>query len=95
MTLPPTLNERASHDVVSAVSGSASTISRSISNVTMRQPPELWLRTGAGPANMTTIRHAALDIVGEMPDQAGLKVRRKTRGRDADCLLAALTQPPP
>lgn len=50
------------------------------------------LRTGSGPANMATIRHAALNIVREIPDKASLKVRRKTLGWDDDYLLAALTQ---
>jgi predicted transposase YbfD/YdcC len=50
------------------------------------------LRTGSGPANMATIRHAALNIVKEIPDKASLKVRRKTLGWDDDYLLAALTQ---
>ena len=51
------------------------------------------LRTGSGPANMATIRHAALNIVKEIPDKASLKVRRKTLGWDDDYLLDALTQP--
>jgi predicted transposase YbfD/YdcC len=51
------------------------------------------LRTGSGPANMATIRHAALNIVKQIPDKASLKVRRKTLGWDDDYLLAALTQP--
>ena len=51
------------------------------------------LRTGSGPANMATIRHAALNIVKEIADKASLKVRRKTLGWDDDYLLAALTQP--
>ncbi len=49
------------------------------------------LRTGSGPANMATIRHAALNIVKEIPDKASLKVRRKTLGWDDDYLLAAIT----
>jgi predicted transposase YbfD/YdcC len=53
------------------------------------------LRTGSGPANMATIRHAALNIVKEIPDKASLKVRRKTLGWDDEYLLAALTQPHP
>ncbi len=52
------------------------------------------LRTAAGPANMATIRHAALTIVKEIPDKASLKVRRKTLGWDDNHLLEALTQPP-
>jgi hypothetical protein len=50
------------------------------------------LRTGAGPANMAPIRHAALNIVKEIPDKASLKVRRKTLGWDENYLLSALTQ---
>ena len=52
------------------------------------------LRTGSGPAHMATIRHAALNIVKEIPDKASLKVRRKTLGWDDDYLLAALTGTP-
>ncbi len=52
------------------------------------------LRTAAGPADMATIRHAALTIVKEIPDKASLKVRRKTLGSDDNFLLEALTQPP-
>jgi hypothetical protein len=51
------------------------------------------LRTGSGPANMATIRHAALNIAKEIPDKASLKVRRKTLGWDDQRLLAALTHP--
>jgi predicted transposase YbfD/YdcC len=51
------------------------------------------LRSGSGPANMATIRHAALNIVKQIPDKASLKLRRKTLGWDDDYLLAALTQP--
>ena len=52
------------------------------------------LRTGSGPANMATIRRAALNIVKEIADKASLKVRRKTLGWDDDYLLAALPQSP-
>ncbi|MFT3973213.1 MAG: ISAs1 family transposase [Amaricoccus sp.] len=52
------------------------------------------LRTGSGPANMATIRHAALNIVKEIPDKASLKVRRKTLGWDDQYLLAALKPSP-
>jgi len=53
----------------------------------------MWLSSGSGPANMATIRHAALNIVKQIPDKASLKVRRKTLGWDDDYLIAALTQP--
>jgi predicted transposase YbfD/YdcC len=52
------------------------------------------LRSGHGPANMATVRHAALNIITEIPDRASLKVRRKTLGWDDDYLLAALTGSP-
>jgi predicted transposase YbfD/YdcC len=51
------------------------------------------LRSGSGPANMATIRHADLNIVREIPDKASIKVRRKTLGWDEQYLLAAITQP--
>ncbi|HEX6753580.1 MAG TPA: ISAs1 family transposase [Solirubrobacterales bacterium] len=51
------------------------------------------LRTGSGPANMAIVRHAALNIVKEIPDKASFKVRRKTLGWDDDYLFAALTRP--
>jgi predicted transposase YbfD/YdcC len=54
----------------------------------------MQLRTGSGPANMATIRHAAINIVKDIPDKASLKVRRKTLGWDDDYLLAALTRSP-
>lgn len=52
------------------------------------------LRTEHGPANMATIRHAALNIVRAIPDKASLKVRRKTVAWDDDYLLRALTARP-
>jgi predicted transposase YbfD/YdcC len=52
------------------------------------------LRSGHGPANMATVRHAALNIIQEIPDRASLKVRRKTLGWDDDYLLTALTGSP-
>lgn len=51
------------------------------------------LRTKSGPANMATIRHAALNLIRAIPDQASLKVRRKTIGWDDDYLFRALTGP--
>lgn len=48
------------------------------------------LRTGEGPANMATIRHAALNLIKAIPDRASSKVRRKTLGWDDNCLHAAL-----
>jgi predicted transposase YbfD/YdcC len=52
------------------------------------------LRTEHGPANMATIRHAALNLVRAIPDKASLKVRRKTVAWDDDYLLQALTARP-
>jgi predicted transposase YbfD/YdcC len=51
------------------------------------------LRTQNGPANMATIRHAALNLVRAIPDRASLKVRRKTVAWDDDYLFGALTNP--
>ena len=50
------------------------------------------LRTEHGPANMATIRHAALNIIKAIPDKASLKIRRKTLGWDDDYLFKAITQ---
>jgi predicted transposase YbfD/YdcC len=52
------------------------------------------LRTEHGPANMATIRHAALNLIRAIPDKASLAVRRKTAAWDDDYLLAALTTHP-
>lgn len=53
------------------------------------------LRTQHGPANMATIKHAALNIIRAIPDKASLTVRRKTAAWDDDYLLHAIkgTQP--
>jgi hypothetical protein len=48
------------------------------------------LRTENGPANMATIRHAALNIIKAIPDKASLKVKRKTAAWDDDYLKSAL-----
>ena len=52
------------------------------------------LRTEHGPANMATIKHAALNLVRAIPDKASLAVRRKTAAWDDDYLLAALKDRP-
>jgi predicted transposase YbfD/YdcC len=49
------------------------------------------LRSQSGPANMATIRHAALNIIKAIPDRASIKVRRKTIAWDEDYLLNALS----
>lgn len=49
------------------------------------------LRTGHGPANMTTVRHVALNIIRSIQDKASLKVRRKKIGWNEDYLFKALT----
>jgi len=51
------------------------------------------LRTENGPANMATIKHAALNLIKEIPDKASLKIRKKTVAWDDDYLFNALTQP--
>lgn len=53
------------------------------------------LRTEHGPANMATIRHAALNLIRAIPDKASLKVRRKTLAWDDDYLLTAITKTAP
>jgi predicted transposase YbfD/YdcC len=53
------------------------------------------LRTEHGPANMATIRHAALNLIRAIPDKASLKVRRKTLAWDDDYLLNAITETAP
>lgn len=50
------------------------------------------LRTDHGPANMATVRHAALNLIQAIPDNASLKVRRKTLAWDDKYLLNALIQ---
>jgi hypothetical protein len=50
------------------------------------------LRTDHGPANMATIRHAAINLIRDIPDKASLKLRRKTLGWDDQYLLNTITQ---
>ena len=50
------------------------------------------LRTENGPANMATIRHAAINIIKQINDKASFKVRRKTLGWDDDYLFNAITK---
>lgn len=53
------------------------------------------LRTEHGPANMATVRHAALNLIRAIKDKASLKVRRKTLAWDDDYLLTAITETAP
>ena len=53
------------------------------------------LRTEHGPANMATIRHAALNLIRAIPDKASIKTRRKTAGWDDDYLFRTITQTHP
>ena len=48
------------------------------------------LRTENGPANMAIIRHAALNIIKQIPDKASIKVRRKTAAWDEEYLFKAI-----
>ena len=50
------------------------------------------LRTDHGPANMATIKHAALNLIRAIPDTASLTVRRKTATWDDDYLLKAIAR---
>lgn len=49
------------------------------------------LRTENGPANMATMRHAALNTIRAIPDKASLNVKRKTAAWDENYLYDALT----
>jgi len=49
------------------------------------------LRTEHGPANMATVKHAALNLIRAIPDKASLAVRRKTAAWDDNYLFSALT----
>jgi hypothetical protein len=51
------------------------------------------LRTENGPANMATIRHAALNLIKDIPDKASLKIKKKTAAWDDEFLFRAITQP--
>ena len=48
------------------------------------------LRTRNGPANMATIRHAALNIFQRIEDRASMKARRKTAAWDDNYLFSAI-----
>ena len=50
------------------------------------------LRSGAGPQNMATIRHMALNLLRAAKDNHSLKVRRKSAGWDPHYLEAILRQ---
>lgn len=51
------------------------------------------LRTENGPANMATIKHAALNLIKGIPDKASLKIKKKTAAWNDDYLFRAITQP--
>jgi predicted transposase YbfD/YdcC len=48
------------------------------------------LRTENGPANMATMRHAALNIIQAIPERASLNLKRKTAAWDENYLFKAL-----
>jgi predicted transposase YbfD/YdcC len=50
------------------------------------------LRSGAGPQNMATIRHMALNLLRSAKDKHSLKVRRKSAAWDTAYLEAILRQ---
>jgi predicted transposase YbfD/YdcC len=50
------------------------------------------LRSGAGPQNMATIRHMALNLLRAAKDKHSLKVRRKSAAWDTNYLQAILQQ---
>ena len=49
------------------------------------------LRTENGPANMAAVKHMCLNLIQAVPDNASLKVRRKTIAWDDEYLFRALT----
>ena len=51
------------------------------------------LRTENGPANMATIKHAALNLIKEIPDKASFKIKKKTAAWNDDYLFNAISQP--
>ncbi len=50
------------------------------------------LRSGAGPQNMATVRHMAMNLLRKPNDKHSLKVRRKSAAWDTDYLEALLRQ---
>ena len=50
------------------------------------------LRSGAGPQNMATVRHMAMNLLRGPKDKHSLKVRRKSAAWDTDYLEALLRQ---
>lgn len=50
------------------------------------------LRSGAGPQNMATVRHMALNLLRGPKDKHSLKVRRKSAAWDTNYLEALLRQ---
>jgi len=50
------------------------------------------LRRGAGPQNMATVRHMAMNLLRPPNDKHSLKVRRKSAAWDTACLEALLRQ---
>ncbi len=50
------------------------------------------LRSGAGPQNMATVRHMAMNLLRSPKDKHSLKVRRKSAACDTAYLEALLRQ---
>ena len=50
------------------------------------------LRSGAGPQNMATVRHMAMNLLRGPKDKHSRKVRRKSAAWDTDYLEALLRQ---
>jgi len=53
---------------------------------------ECRLRTDHAPANFTTIKHMAHNLIRTAPGKASLRLKRKTAGWDDDFLAALITQ---
>ena len=50
------------------------------------------LRSGAGPQNMATVRHMAMNLLQAPKDKHSIKVRRKSAAWDSHYLEALLRQ---
>jgi hypothetical protein len=50
------------------------------------------LRTENGPVNTATIKHAALNLIKQIPDKASLKIKKKTASWDDNYLFNTVSQ---
>lgn len=57
----------------------------------MFRDDECRVRTGNAPANFTTVKHMALNLLGRMKTKQSLRARRKSAAWDDDFLASAVT----